>query len=168
MHPATPIPRWVLGLKSVDNLVEGYSKIVHLTVTREFRRISNILSMFSGFCNTMRKMLKTRGSAIPMLPSLGFYSWVLVITVKKFLTFRIASSTISDACNVSLRFPYENNANFRSILLYLMRYFSVTFFVVFLLFFRIFYSNFHLILKFLFCNKKKNKEDRQKNFSAIS
>ena len=142
MHPATPIPRWVLGLKSVDNLVEGYSKIVHLTVIREFRRISNILSMLRGFCNTMRKTLNTGGSAIPMLPSLGFCSWVLVIRVKKFLTFRIASSTISDVCHVSLMFPYENNANFKSILLCIMLYFSLTFFVVVLLFSRIFYSNF--------------------------
>ena len=142
MHPATPIPRWVLGLKSVDNLVEGYSKIVHLTVIREFRRISNILSMLRGFCNTMRKTLNTGGSAIPMLPSLGFCSWVLVIRVKKFLTFRIASSTISVMCHVSLMFPYENNANFKSVLLYIICYFSLTFFVVVLLFSRIFYSNF--------------------------
>ena len=39
-------------------------------------------------------MRKTGGTAIPNLPSSGF-SGVLVM-VKKFLTFKIASSTISD------------------------------------------------------------------------
>lgn len=133
MHPATPIPRWVWGLKSVDNLVQMYSKtkmLVHLTLIREFRRISNILSMLRGSYNTMRKMWNIGDGKIPMLPS-GGSGRVLVITVKKFLTLRIASAIISDMCHVALRFPCESNANFKSFVSYIMCYFSLIFIILY-------------------------------------
>ena len=161
MHPSTPNPIRAPGSKSgawSRNNLKAYQvrhrkMNVHAPLIRESRWSWYILSMLRMFCKIKRKMWNAGSSAIPKLPSSGISR--VMIMVKKFLTFRSASSTISCvSCvfQVLLRKWYQFRICFIPIMFALFPIFFVICCSILLEHFK---AIFYLIWNLLFWNKKR-------------